>query len=278
MGIFSTLGKILGLSRPVEASDLDDFHLTDRARAHLKALTDGHTLNVATAPADRGRVVRVQEGPPLASLHETLRSVITQADVERLRGLSLDWLDQRWTVVLKLRLDASETPNPNGRMYTVDRVLNLGPPRFFVAGTAAPDLPQRLLEIDGVKSVLLRDRHVTVERRPNTPWKVIDRAVDAALREHFLLCGTALSEEPTSTQHTGLEARIAEVLRTQIAPMVHKDGGDIEFLSFQDGIVRVHMVGACRSCPAATTTLKLGVEATLKREFPGQVHSVEQIG
>jgi Fe-S cluster biogenesis protein NfuA len=57
---------------------------------------------------------------------------------------------------------------------------------------------------------------------------------------------------------------------------VHRDGGDIELVGVSNGVVRLSMVGACRSCPSSVITLKQGVEKVLREAFPGQVERVEQ--
>lgn len=281
MGLLDTLRNALGLQRPLEPVDPNaPLQLSASALERIASLPAGHGLHLTTTPIDGGRVVHVDEGPsqgpppPELGDHPVTAS---DADLRHLRGLTLDWRQDRWAVSCHLELRARETPNPNGRLYLADRWLAVGRPAFFAHAPGAPPLAARVLAIPGVRSVLFRDNTVTVERDVDIPWDGLDRAVDAALREHFLLCGHALTSEDLPERDDPLEAAVARVLQERIAPGIHKDGGDIELVGVTDGVVRVSMHGACRSCPASTATLRLGVERTLREAFPGQVERVEQV-
>jgi Fe-S cluster biogenesis protein NfuA len=118
---------------------------------------------------------------------------------------------------------------------------------------------------------------VTVERVPGTPWPRVDRGVEAALRHHFLLCGHELTGAELTENRDPLERAILQVLQDTILPGIHRDGGDLRLLGIEDGVVQVSMDGACRTCPASSATLKLGVEKTLLAAFPGEVTRVEQV-
>ena len=65
-----------------------------------------------------------------------------------------------------------------------------------------------------------------------------------------------------------------EAVINEIRPMLQADGGDIELIDVQDGVVKVRLQGACAGCPGAAMTLKMGVERLLKSKVPG-VKSVE---
>ncbi len=69
--------------------------------------------------------------------------------------------------------------------------------------------------------------------------------------------------------------RIEEVL-DEIRPALQADGGDVEFIDFNEGVVTVRMKGACGNCPMSMMTLKQGIEARMKARIP-EVLSVEQI-
>jgi len=62
----------------------------------------------------------------------------------------------------------------------------------------------------------------------------------------------------------------------EIRPTLQADGGDVEFIDYNDGIVSVRMQGACGTCPMSVMTLKQGIEARMKEAIP-EVVSVEQI-
>ncbi len=73
-----------------------------------------------------------------------------------------------------------------------------------------------------------------------------------------------------------IEKQIIEIINTKVRPAVAMDGGDIEYHSFKDGIVKLQMRGACVGCPSSTMTLKQGIESLLKYYIP-EVVSVEQV-
>ncbi len=283
MGLWNTLRNTvrdaLGLQRPLKVYDLSaPLALSEAAEARLQGLPEGHGIHVSTSEVPAGRVVQVTEGElqgPSAPGFEDLPVTASDADLQRLRGRTLDVRDGRWLVALPLELRARETPNPDGRLYLASLPLGEGRPAFFVPPHEA-GLPGRLLSIPGVVSVLFRDHTVTVEREPGIPWDRLDREVDTALREHFLMCGGPV-EGSARTEGDSLEVAIRQVLDEHVAPAIHRDGGDIELVGVSHGVVKVAMVGACRSCPASAATLQHGVERTLKQAFPGQVERVEQV-
>ncbi|MEZ4318533.1 MAG: NifU family protein [Myxococcota bacterium] len=277
MGLLNTLKNALGLSTPVVPRDPEPLQMSAEASARLSQLPAGHGIHVSTRRAERGRIVVVEEGEaqgPSAPGFE--RTTIGDRDLERMRGLVLDYRDGGWHVSTHLDLRAKETPNPNGRLYLCNRWLAEGRPLFFGGEREGlPDLPALLLGIRGVRTVLLRDNTITVEREPSADWDAIDSGVNVALRTYFLSTGHRITGE--EVDRTGLMAEVQAVLEQRILPGIHSDGGDLELVSIDDGVVFVKMQGACRSCPASTATLKLGVERTLKEAFPGKIVGVEQI-
>jgi len=282
MGLFDIFRKALGLQRPLQVEDPDaPFALSPEAQERLRALAPGQGLHVRTVPVHRGHAVDVtegeQQGPPPPALADWPIS-ISDSDLALLSGRTLTLQQERWTVSIHLELRARETPNPNGRLYIASQVLGVGRPAFFTPGDDLPDGAARLLEVPGVVSALFRDNTVTIEREPDTPWDGIDRRVDAALREHLLLSGQPLEGTAAAAfGGDGIEDAVREVIATQVAPAIHRDGGDIELVGVSHGVVKVELFGACRSCPASSATLHHGVERTLREAFPGQIERVEQV-
>jgi Fe-S cluster biogenesis protein NfuA len=281
MGLWDTLRSKLGFPRPLVVRDpLAPLALSESARTALQALPAGQGLHLQTIPVERGRMVQVIEGesqgPPPDEL-PGLPLTVSNADLARLRGRLLDRRDDRWVVTIPLELRARETPNPEGRLYLSDQILAVGKPAFFTPGEEEkPDLAHRLLAVRGVRSILLRENTVTVEREPGFPWPTLDAGVDVALREHLLLCGEPV-QGGTETDSEGMEAQIRAVVAEKLLPAIHRDGGDLEVVGYSGGVVKVSMVGACRSCPSSSLTLRLGVEKTLKEAFPGKIERVETV-
>jgi Fe-S cluster biogenesis protein NfuA len=282
MGLLETIRSAFGWKPPLVVRDPEaPLTLSPAARARIRELPPGQGVHLETVPVDRGRLVRITEGESQGPPPEPLADwplTLSDADLARLKGRVLDWRDGRWIVQIPFELRARETPNPDSRLYLGDQVLGVGRPAFFAPGGELPDLPARLLEIPGVRTALIRENTVAIERDPAVEWDRIDAAVDAAVREHLIRCGEPVVAGPdASSGGDPIEDEIRAVLKEQIAPAVHRDGGDIELVGFSNGVVKVAMVGACRSCPSSTATLHFGVEKTLKEAFPGKVLRVEQV-
>lgn len=281
------LKRFLSLFRDEDPADAWDppapgpFGTTEDARADADALAaSGRVLSLRTEPAElegeRRVIVDVHEGagdgPPIR---------VSEADLHHLAGLVLDHdrgapEDAGWRVLLSLQLRARDTPNPEGRLYLVDRRLTDGASLFFTRGTRNPALPSRLLDEPGVEAVLLRGGTLTVERaHDGVPWDDVDRHVDGCLRSHFLRCGRALRGAAAVAFADPFEGEVAELLERDVLPAVRRDGGDLRLLGVRDGVARVRLVGACRSCPSSRITLERGVRAALERAFPGRIRGVE---
>lgn len=283
MSLLDTLRNALGLQKPLALRDPDAvLALSPAARERLLSLPPGHGIHVSTVPTDHGdHRVQVEEGPsqgPPPPGFDDLPLTSGNLDLERLRGLTLDWRDGRWALSCPLDIRARETPNPDGRLYLTDRVLAVGRALFFSReATDLPRLPAVLLESPHIHSVLLRENTLTVERTDGVGWPVVDRHVDAAVRTWLLGCGRPLSTDDLPERDDPFEEAIVQVLQERIAPGVQRDGGQIELVSVKDGVVYVSMQGACRTCPASTATLRFGVERTLKEAFPDRIVRVEAV-
>lgn len=281
MGLLDSLRNALGFSKPLVPRDPDTaLEVADSARVWLESRPAGQGLHLELASVEPGFQVRVHEGPsqgPPPPALDPLPITVSDRDLRLLRGLILERKDERWAVSVELDLRARETPNPNGRQYLCDRWLADGRPMFFARGQAAPWLVRDLFAIDGVASVLLRANTLTVEREGDAPWDRLDRAVDAALRSYFLRCGHELTADDLPTRDDPFEEEVWKVLEAKVLPGIHKDGGDLQLVGVSAGVVQVSMHGACRSCPASTATLRLGVERALKDAFPGRIERVEQV-
>jgi NFU1 iron-sulfur cluster scaffold homolog, mitochondrial len=281
MSLFDTIRNALGIQRPLRLNPSDaPLVLSDSARARIAELDDDHGIHVTTTPSEQGFVVVAQEGPsqgPPPPGFDALPLSVADNDLQRLRGLTLDFRDGRWAIALDLVLRARETPNPDSRLYLCNRLLATGRTLYFTRAEGSPALVHRLLAIPTVEAILLRDNTVTVERTPNTPWDPIDASLDAAIREYFLLCGHEVDGSVLKTSDDPFEQEVWAVLKERVLPGIHQDGGDLDLLGIDDGVVRVSLQGACRSCPASTATLKHGIERTLREAFPGRIERVEQV-
>ncbi|MHA1569533.1 MAG: NifU family protein [Alphaproteobacteria bacterium] len=179
-------------------------------------------------------------------------------------------------------IQTEETPNPASLKFLPGRpVMPSGTADFASAGEAenAP-LARRLFAVEGVAGVFLGPDFVTVTKRAEDDWQMLKPPLLGVLMEHFT-SGDAAVGETAPVNGAGADdddevvAQIKDLLETRVRPAVAQDGGDIVFQGFEDGVVYLHMRGACAGCPSASATLKHGIENMLRHYVP-EVIAVEQ--
>ncbi|HEX5998550.1 MAG TPA: NifU family protein [Hyphomicrobiaceae bacterium] len=149
---------------------------------------------------------------------------------------------------------------------------------------AASPLAARLFEIDGVTGVFLGADFISVTKG-DAEWPHIRPAILGAIMEHYMsgapaVGGGPAADAPVEEQYDPKDEEtvrtIKELLDTRVRPAVANDGGDITFYGFRDGVVYLHMRGACSGCPSSTATLRHGIENLLKHFCP-DVHEVQPV-
>ena len=183
-------------------------------------------------------------------------------------------------------IETEDTPNPATLKFIPGGrdVMGTGTADFTSAETAARSpLAASLFALDGVSRVFLGGDFVTVTKTDAHDWPDMRPQVMAALVDHFVsgrlvVEGEAddLAFEDVAPEDVEIVAQIKELLDTRVRPAVASDGGDIVFRGYRDGIVRLHMQGACSGCPSSSATLKHGVENMLRHYVP-EVQAVEQV-
>lgn len=174
------------------------------------------------------------------------------------------------------------TPNPDALMFRVEEALVPSGTYEYHLGQSTKDSPlaTRLFEIDGVDLVLIAPRFVTVGKAPSSEWPEIVPFAKNTLREllangEMAVLDDGLSAGP-ATPLGEVERRILQLIDEEIRPAIAGDGGDVVYGGFEDGIVRLQLIGSCGTCPSSTATLKGGIERMLMEEFP-EVRGVEQL-
>jgi len=160
-------------------------------------------------------------------------------------------------------------------LYRTDFPLHRGHPVFATSAEEAHPLVRRILRIDGVQSVLFRDHTLTINRREQEEWSLLDREVDAGLRQALLMGAGTIQGIQAPESNEPLIREVQQFLHDHVLPGIHRDGGDLELLTIEGGVVYVAMRGACQSCPASALTLKSGVQKKLIAAFPDQVVEVK---
>jgi Fe-S cluster biogenesis protein NfuA len=179
-------------------------------------------------------------------------------------------------------IQTEPTPNPATLKFLPGReVMPAGTADFTTADAAAPSpLATRLFAIAGVNGVFLGSDFVTVTKAEDRDWQVLKPMILGAVMEHFtsgqpVIRADAVQSD-TDEEDDEIVAQIKELIEQRVRPVVARDGGDIVYRGFKDGVVYLHMQGACSGCPSSTMTLKNGIENML-RHFVPEVRLVEAV-
>lgn len=176
-------------------------------------------------------------------------------------------------------IQTEATPNPATLKFIPGKSVLGDGTADFRAKTEAETSPlaQRLFDVDGVRGVFLGSDFISVTKGEGDEWQHMKPAILGAIMEHYLSgapvvahgeTGEADAEEHFDPADAETVKTIKELLDTRVRPAVANDGGDIVFHGFKDGIVLLHMRGACAGCPSSTATLRHGIENLLKHFCP----------
>lgn len=188
-----------------------------------------------------------------------------------------------------------QTPNPESLKYVTNKMLFRGTAEFDtqeLAATWSP-LAEALYDLPFVKSVYICNNFVTITKEMNYAWDDImlkaKEFIKSWLAENEVVVKEGyeevqeqmMAERRAKLSESGdlgeLSIRIKELIDTYVKPAVEMDGGNIEFKSFQDGVVSVILQGSCSGCPSSTVTLKAGIEGMLKRMVPEVTEVVQEM-
>ena len=176
------------------------------------------------------------------------------------------------------------TPNPDSLKFLSEKTLStIGTEEFKKENRNEIKIPfiKELLNFKGVELILLSEKFLSVKKTKDVSWNVLKPMVISHLNDYFeknkdpILKEISNSSKKTQTNDETVN-KIIEVLDTKIRPAVARDGGDIKFKSFENGIVKVQLQGSCSGCPSSLMTLKQGVQNLLKH-YVKEVNSVEAI-
>ena len=182
-------------------------------------------------------------------------------------------------------IETESTPNPATLKFLPGLpVMGTGTADFPAAELAGPSpLAAALFGLPGVARVFLGGDFVTVTKADAAEWQALRPLVLGAIMEHFVagrpvMDGQAADglEDEVAPGDQEIVDQIKELLDTRVRPAVASDGGDIVFRGYRDGVVRLHMQGACSGCPSSAATLKHGIENMLRHYVP-EVQAVEQV-
>ncbi|KAG8228199.1 hypothetical protein J437_LFUL004324 [Ladona fulva] len=182
-------------------------------------------------------------------------------------------------------IQTQETPNPNSLKFLPNsKVLESGKTMDFPSLRDATNSPlaKLLFRIEGVRSVFFGPDFITISKEEDAEWRILKPEIFATIMDFYSSGLPIMKEEKpspdtvVSEDDSEIVQMIKELLDTRIRPTVQEDGGDIFFVGFEDGVVKLKMQGSCTSCPSSTVTLKNGVQNMLQFYIP-EVISVEQV-
>ena len=165
------------------------------------------------------------------------------------------------------------TPNPNSLKFLPGRrVSNSGTFEINDKNKTSNDLVRSILSINGVTGIFLGEDFLSVNKKEDSNWEDIKHIIISLINEFYLEGNPFIVDKDFYNEKKDnfdkIEKKIIKILETKIKPAVAKDGGDIKFMEFKNGVVTVQLQGSCSGCPSSTMTLKQGVQNLLCHYIP----------
>ena len=180
-------------------------------------------------------------------------------------------------------IQTEATPNPDSLKFLSEKTISVVGTEEFQKGIKnlnTVPFVEELLNFKGVELILLSEKFLTVEKTKEVSWNELKPMVISHLNDYFEKSNEPIlknkEKHKDSTKNDETVDKIIEVLDTKIRPAVARDGGDIKFKSFENGVVKVQLQGSCSGCPSSLMTLKQGVQNLLKH-YVKEVNSVEAV-
>ena len=169
-------------------------------------------------------------------------------------------------------VQTESTPNPNSLKFLPGKnVSNSGPYEITNKDQINNELVKNILSVNGVEGVFLGQDFLSVNKSDQTKWDEIKHIVISFINEFYSDGKEFVIDENIKQEKSELdeiEQKIVKILDQKIRPAVARDGGDIKFKEFKDGVVKVQLQGSCSGCPSSTMTLKQGVQNLLCHYLP----------
>ena len=170
-------------------------------------------------------------------------------------------------------IQTQKTPNPNSLKFLPGiKISNVDSVEFLKKDQTDNYLIRDILSIDGVESVFLGLDFLSVNKDEKTRWEDIKHIVISLINDFFAQGNNLILHKnqngKTEESYKDIEKKIIHILETKVKPAVANDGGDIKFLNYKNGVVKVKLQGSCSGCPSSTITLKRGVQNLLQHYIP----------
>jgi len=170
-------------------------------------------------------------------------------------------------------IQTQNTPNPNSLKFIPGKkVSNRGSFEVTDKKKINNALIRNILSINGVTSIFLGEDFLSVNKSEKIHWEDVKHIVISFINEFYDSGNEFVVDKNVNTEeqlnYPELESRIIKILDTKVKPAVARDGGDIKFEEFKNGVVKVRLQGSCSGCPSSTMTLKQGVQNLLCHYIP----------
>ena len=172
------------------------------------------------------------------------------------------------------------TPNPNSVKFIPGKIVSKNESfEITKKDETNNELIKNLFSVSGVESIFLGRDFISVNKNDDVKWEDMKHIIISLINDFYSIGNEYVIEKhlnETSENLEEVELRIIKILDQKIRPAVARDGGDIKFKEFKNGIVKVQLQGSCSGCPSSTMTLKQGVQNLLCHYIP-EVKQVEAI-
>ena len=164
------------------------------------------------------------------------------------------------------------TPNPNSLKFLPGKLVSkVGSLEITKKDEINNELIRNLLSVNGVEGIFLGKDFISINKYDDASWEDIKHIIISLINDFYSSGKESVIEKSLqegSEDLDELEKKIVKILDEKIRPAVAKDGGDIKFKEFKDGVVKVQLQGSCSGCPSSTMTLKQGVQNLLCHYLP----------
>ncbi len=170
-------------------------------------------------------------------------------------------------------VQTQNTPNPNSLKFLPGRkVSNDAPIEITDKNKSNNELIRNILSINGVTGIFLSDDFLSVNKQEKIEWEDLKHIIISFINDYYSNGNEIVIDKKSINSSklslSDVEKKIINILETKVRPAVARDGGDIKFKEFKDGVVTVSLQGSCSGCPSSTMTLKQGVQNLLCHYIP----------
>ena len=178
-------------------------------------------------------------------------------------------------------VQTQNTPNPNSLKFLPGKQVSMdGPYEILDKKESNNELIRNILAINGVTGIFLSEDFLSVNKKDDAKWEDLKHIIISFINDYYSNGNEIVIDNnriySNESDLSEIEKKIVKILDEKIRPAVAKDGGDIKFKEFKDGIVKVQLQGSCSGCPSSTMTLKQGVQNLLCHYLP-EVKKVEAL-